>query len=161
MKSTHPLTPRVVAVFFGLLVAFIPALNPAGSVQACSFPPLDQGTTWPQNITVQVNIDPAYNAQQRTAITEAFIRWTANMFFNCSMVRFGVPTFSSTPIAGPGVGVQQGQYKLQVFKQNPPIKPKSSRINVRSLYRCDSAVGLAIPEYGGYGAGGFDTGHGS
>lgn len=125
MKSIHPLAPRVVTIFFGLLVAFIPALNPADSVQACTFPPLNQGTTWPQNITVQVNIDPAYNAQQRTAITQAFIRWTANMFFNCSMVRFGVPTFSSSPIAGPGMPGQLGHYKYQVFNQNSPVFPSA------------------------------------
>jgi hypothetical protein len=72
-----------------------------------------------------VNIDPAYDAQQRAAITNAFIHWTANMFFNCSMVKFAVPTFSSTPIAGPTIGGQLGQYKYQVYNQNSPVFPSA------------------------------------
>lgn len=73
-----------------------------------------------------VNIDPAYDTDQRAAIAAAFTNWNASRFAtgNCSAVVFQTPTYSSTPIAGPGINPTNiNDFRFQVYKQNPPGSP--------------------------------------
>jgi hypothetical protein len=71
---------------------------------------------------INVNIDPGYSTAQRAAIAAAFSNWNAAKTLNCSLITFKTPTYSSTPIAGPGV-TDTATLRYQVYKQNPPAHP--------------------------------------
>lgn len=84
MRLTHPylLIAIASAVFLWLLVypegaspqggcPPIPALYPASTTKGM----------WPHGSTVNVNIDPTFNQDQRTAIVAAIDSWNASRFF--------------------------------------------------------------------------------
>src|SRR5215210_5811603 len=75
---------------------------------------------WKTGVTVQVNIDPAYNTDQRNALAAAFTNWNNVKDTVCPNVTFGTPTYSPTPIAGPNIGGNASTPKFQVYKQDPP-----------------------------------------
>jgi Zn-dependent protease with chaperone function len=96
--------------------------SPAAA-QLCTNPgTLTQAETWLQGVSVNVNIDPGYNTDQRAAIAKAFSNWNAAKTLNCSLVTFKTPTYNSSPIAGPGV-TNTASLRYQVYKQDPPAHP--------------------------------------
>lgn len=80
---------------------------------------------WKTGVTVQVNIDPAYDTNQRNALAAAFTNWNnATDLKICPNVKFGTPTYNQTPIAGPTITTGNSSTpKYQVFKKNPPDVP--------------------------------------
>lgn len=97
------------------------------SAQICATPPTTAAEdAWTQGSSVVVNIDPAYDTDQRATIAQAFANWNASRFAtgNCSAVVFQTPTYAATPIAGPGINPTSiNDFRFQVYKQNPPSAP--------------------------------------
>lgn len=91
----------------------------------CKVPALQpKHFVWKQGVTVQVNIDPAFNTTElRNAVTAAFTNWNNAKTGYCPAITFGTPTFNATPIAGPGIAVDPNVPKLQVYRQPSPKYP--------------------------------------
>jgi hypothetical protein len=98
-----------------------------------SFPPKG---IWPQNSTVNVNIDPTFTEQQKTAIVSAITSWNAARTLNDCNVSLGSPTFSSTPL-----GSSFSSYNLQV--SNKPISSAGNcSYGGTSTYRAYAEISL-------------------
>ena len=83
----------------------IPPLNPSNPSRG----------TWPKNATVNVNIDPAFNEQEKDAIVAALNTWQDLNSYdgNFSGVRFATPTRNSTKL-----GSSFNSINLQITKNN-------------------------------------------
>lgn len=110
----------LIAFCFNVIVAGL--FFVANASAQCTTPPgATQEDTWAQGAQVQVNIDPTYNTEQRTALAQALTNWNNARLLNCSGVVFGIPTYNATPIAGPTISVGSlTSYKFQVYKLDPP-----------------------------------------
>lgn len=83
----------------------IPPLNPSNPSRG----------TWPRNATVKINIDPAFNEQEKDAIVAALSTWQDFNSYdgNFSGVTFATPTRNSTKL-----GSSFGSINLQITKNN-------------------------------------------
>ncbi|MCA1616949.1 MAG: hypothetical protein LC800_23280 [Acidobacteria bacterium] len=74
---------------------------PGASAQlGCSPPPFDPHGirhTWPQDATVNVNIDSFWSGTLLAAIEKGFDKWEASKLLNCSRVTFNDATNNATP----------------------------------------------------------------
>lgn len=78
MSTSRLPRPRLCAVaLLGSCLALTLRLPvPAGAQFICTTPPTGaRWEAWKQGASIQVNIDPAYNSDQRNAIAAAFENW--------------------------------------------------------------------------------------
>lgn len=118
--STRTLRSALTLTLLSTLLFLVSAL-PAGA--QCKAPTVfsNRAWGWKTNVTVQVNIDPGYDTNQRNALVAAFTNWNNAKTNTCPAVTFGTPTFNANPIAGPSItGATVDAPRFQVYKQNPP-----------------------------------------
>src|SRR6266404_370513 len=119
MRFTH--SDLLIAVTSALFLWLLIYPEGASTQSGCpSIAPLYPASTtkgmWPQGSTVNVNVDPTFSEDQKTAIRGAIDSWNANRFSNGNdcYVTLANPTYSSTPL-----GSSFYSYNLQV--SNNPI----------------------------------------
>lgn len=89
MRLTHAdLLVAIASAFCVWLLVYPEGASPQGGCP--SIPPLFPNFTpkgmWPQGSTVNVNIDPSFNQDQKNAIVAAINSWNVNRGFNGMIV---------------------------------------------------------------------------
>lgn len=117
--------------FLFFIIVYLFSQSYSISAQICTPPSvLTKEDAWMQSATVNVNIDPSYNTQQRAAIAQAFSNWNFD-YNSCSEVFFATPTYQSQPIAGPSINPSSYyDFKFQVYRVNPPSNPSDRGLAV-------------------------------
>ncbi|MBV9211345.1 MAG: hypothetical protein JOZ52_11980 [Acidobacteria bacterium] len=124
LQSVKP-TALTALIFLSLMLQLVIAIQArAQTLPPCKMPAvLTKADVWNQNVVVKVNIDPAYMQTERDALAAAFTNWNNAVGIYCPNIKFDTPTYSSTPIAGPGIAVDPQVAKYQIYRQAPPAHP--------------------------------------